>query len=220
MKVYRKVFEDYICGGYNMGRRSEGHVNFVYDDMVAKLECIDDTYRIEKEIDEVKTKLKDLRKELAKRKAFILKSVKASRRNNPEGIFNASMDVLVVAQGFVSDIASLSGIKHESLELIGTKMLKKNQGSSDGVKKRKTKALIPDAMDKEKWRFILESVKRNNEVIEVINQKGKGRIFPLWDKREPNVIRIVSSERGRSKKFELYKPSMSTNPFVNFMHRL
>lgn len=205
-----RVFEEYICDSYGMRKRSAFQENLVYDDMVMKLRRIDEAYDIEKKISEKEIELKRLKTDLAKNRMLMSKSLNASRRNYPVGIFNACVCVLRKAQDITMSVSAKEFVKHKPLIRLEGKAIVKESVKRRYNYRSRVKVIRKYDCDGVK-------MKNNSKVNEVIE-----RVVPNWEWKKPGEITVTvrTDEKDEMKVFEFYEPSITPNPMQRFLKRV
>lgn len=201
-----------------MGRKSEGHTNFVVDDMSASLDCLNDAYGIECEIEATKNRLKGLRERRLKDKRQMSKIYNRCERNFPKKMFGAYVDVVEEAQTILDSITKSYFQENEHpVTMIG------NAGervSSMLTAKRRKSPTKRSLGLKSIWNLELRKMKEKNGLTGCGKASVGEKAVPIWDKNKPGEIRIFSDGAMSQKVFEVYQPSYTPNPFEDFMMKM
>lgn len=213
-------FEECLCEKYGMARHSGTGTNLVYDDMVAKLKHINDAYSIEKEIELTKSKLRQLKGDLKRKRSVMVKSMNTSKRNYPNGIFITCIEVLQMAQSVVRSTSEVEVVKHN--ELVSLKSYA-DSGKSDVRKGKKVgvKRVIKNEnlkWTKREWKIALRMTKDRNARENIVVKSER----PIWDLKRPGEInvRTTNGERIENEVFRLYTPSTVPHPMSRFLTRI
>lgn len=211
-------FETYVCNVFNMGRKSEGHTNFVVDDMSASLDCLNHAYEIECEIEATETRLKGLREERVKNKKQMSKIYNRSKRNFPKRMFGTYVDVIEAAQMMLDGIAKSNVEENEHpVTMIGN--AEEKESSKLTTKRRRCPTKRSLGL-KSIWNLGLRKVKEKNDLTERGKASVSGKAVPIWDKNKPGEIKISSDGAMSERVFEVYQPSYTPNPFEDFMMKM
>lgn len=192
--------------------------------MSTSLDCLNETYEIENEINRAKIELKKLREKLLVKKTFLSKLYARSERNYPGDMFAAYEDVIKVAQGIISDVANFEVPDHKPVKLIKRGRSQKKSVNvlndrpiSERCQFSKDFKVKVSRMD---WSLRLAEIKRKCNFSECSEAVVRKKSFPIWDKSEPNKITVFSPEEKKEKTFEIYKSVLTPNPFEDFMLKM
>lgn len=177
-----------------MGKRSVDQENLVYDDLVNKLRCVDEAYAIERNIDVMEKELKRLKIELSKNKMLMVKSLNASRRNYPEGIFNACVNVLRKAQNIIVSVSTVEMVKHRPLIRLEGKAVIKTI-----VNRRSTYQGQVKAGKRSNWNMMMNEVKNKDNMNKKVSRIAK-KVVPHWDWKKPGEIAVLIESDEHSEK--------------------
>lgn len=207
-----------------MGRISEGHENFVADDMSKSLDYLNEAFTIEREIAIIEKKLKDLKGSLLAKKRDSSKLYNKSKRNFPREMFDKYADVMREGQIIISNLAKVNVPKHRPLIAVTNSNVvdrKIDETSIEPIARRmRWSRRRKELQRKENWNLILKSAKAEVHSLESKIVKENEVILPVWNKNEPDKITIFTPNERSKEIFQVYNPGYSPNPFEDFMLKL
>lgn len=214
MNATTESFADFLCMEFGMSRESEKCENLVLLTLHELTGLVKDLHSIDEQVDKSLYKLKSERLSRIKTKRIFKKKMSMCKRNYPGALFPrfckcVSSVVTTMNDSYFVKSPTLIRLEKEITLMCDRRKEAMKEPGSVRVKRKSCSSNTVRRM------YDSKAVDRN-----MCNTRADDRVFPVWHKENPDIIKVVSTDGKNERTVEVYKPSYFPNPFSDFMQRI